>query len=70
MMEPFPEEQGGPASAHETATYASEMAYELTLLCERVGLVGLATIFYAATGEADRALARLNRREDGYQRRA
>jgi hypothetical protein len=49
----------GPATAEETAAYAAEIAHELTVLCERVGLTGLSTLFYAASGEAERALRRL-----------
>ena len=63
----FPEPKG-PSTPLETATYAAEIAHELTLLCERVGLVGLSTLFYAASGEAERAVARLNRTDPDQRR--
>jgi len=46
-------------TALETASYAVDMAYELMLMCERAGLVGLSALFYAAAGEAERAASRL-----------
>jgi hypothetical protein len=59
---------GGPATPEETASYAAQMAHELTLLCEQAGLVGLATLFYAASGEAERAVARLTRQDPTHRR--
>ncbi|MGE3303138.1 MAG: hypothetical protein AB7M12_08490 [Hyphomonadaceae bacterium] len=49
------------ATAADVADYASEMAAQLSAMCERAGLAGLAALFYAAHHEADRALGRPRR---------
>jgi hypothetical protein len=53
----------GRVTAKETERYAAEIAQELTFMCERVGLVGLSTLPYAVSGEAERAAARLSRQD-------
>jgi hypothetical protein len=53
------------ASPMETADYAAEMAAQLATMCERAGLLGLSTLFFAANSEAVRAKARLLQRRSG-----
>ncbi len=53
---------GGPASSAEAAEFSAAMARDLAGVCERAGLLGLSTLFFAAESEARRALERLDRR--------
>lgn len=43
----------GPRTKGEAVGFSIELSMELTLMCERVGLVSLATLFYAAWQTAD-----------------
>lgn len=57
-MEEDPADGPRQPSPSDIADYAGEMAAELAVMCEGVGLPGLAAIFYAAMHEARRVEAR------------
>lgn len=62
MSQPSPfivEELSDAPSALDVAGYTGDMARHLSNICETAGLHGLATLFYAAHSEAERATARL-----------